>query len=310
MQFPEFLLMNSFPDFREPGFDMIAYNKVFEIKNVIIHALSKNVSFAEHWGPLSVKYTIKGTEHYRCSNRFYTVDKNNYLILNTGQYYSSYIYSDTDAESFTINFSTEFLQNALQGFFIDFDEPLSRSDFEFIEKLYTPGVQLNTVLKKLYNVSVSRSPDTNILRELYYNLMESLLLEQTNLRKEVRKINAVKYSTQIELYKRLNYAKDFIHCCYMNDIDLHILASVACLNSAYFLREFKKYFGLTPHQCVMAERLTAARRLFQSTSCSIKDICFKVGYHDATSFSKLFKRTFHSSPENFRKTNKKSLFTS
>src|SRR5262249_7390422 len=103
----DFFLMKGFPNFQEPGFDLAAYNKTFESNNVIIHASAKDVSYAEHWGPLSVKCSIKGIEHYECNNRFYSVDKGHYLIFNDGQYYSSYIYSDVGTESFTINFSIE-----------------------------------------------------------------------------------------------------------------------------------------------------------------------------------------------------------
>src|ERR1700749_3124851 len=105
-----FFIMKSFPDFHQPYFDVKEYNKKFEQNNVIIHASSKNVCYAEHWGPLSIKCTIKGIEHYQCNNRFYSVDKNCYLVFNNGQYYSSYIYSETETESFTINFSNDFQQ--------------------------------------------------------------------------------------------------------------------------------------------------------------------------------------------------------
>jgi hypothetical protein len=49
-----FFLMNDFPDFNGSCFDIAEYNKTFKKKNVIINAISKDVSYAEHWGPLSV----------------------------------------------------------------------------------------------------------------------------------------------------------------------------------------------------------------------------------------------------------------
>src|SRR5882672_8292270 len=112
----DFHIMKSFPDFHASCFDIIAYNKTFEKKNVIIHASAKDVSYSEHWGPLSIKCAIKGIEHYQCNGRFYSVDSNNYLIFNDGQYYSSHIYSKTGTESFTVNFSGDFRREALQGF--------------------------------------------------------------------------------------------------------------------------------------------------------------------------------------------------
>ena len=292
--------MKSFPNFNQSCFDIAEYNKTFEKKNVIIHASAKDVSYAEHWGPLSIKCTVKGVEHYQCNNRFYSVDKDAYLLFNGGQYYSSYIYSDAETESFTVNFSSQFQQSVLQGLTNKIDESHSIKSFECIEKLYKHDEAITPLLKKLYQVSVVKNPDVEFITEVYYSLLENLFLQQTKLKHEIRKIKAVKYSTQVELYKRLNYARDFIHSCYMKEISLNDIASVACLNTAYFLREFKKYFGLTPHQYTMQRRLNAARHLLKTTSKSIAEICFEVGYSDVTSFSKLFKKTFSLTPAAYR----------
>lgn len=305
----DFFIMNSFPDFNKSCFDINEYNKIFEKKNVIIHALAKDVSYAEHWGPLSIKCAVKGVEHYQCNNRFYSVDKDAYLVFNSGQYYSSYIYSDAETESFTVNFSSQFQETFLQGFTNNLEESYNLESFECIEKLYKHGETITPLLKKLYQATVIKNPDVEFITEVYYSLLENLFLQQAKLKHEIRKVKAIKYSTQIELYKRLNYAKDFIHSCYMKEISLNDIASVACLNNAYFLREFKKYFGLTPHQYIIQKRLYAAQNLLDTTSNSIAEICFEVGYNDVTSFSKLFKKNFSLTPGEYRLTKQKNQFS-
>jgi len=306
----DFFIMNNFPDFHEACFDIGEYNKTFEKKNVIIHASSKDVSYPEHWGPLSIKCTIKGIEHYQCNNRFYSVDKDAYLVFNDSQYYSSYIYSDTETESFTVNFSSQFQQCVLQGLTNKIDESHSIKDFECIEKLYMHDDFMTPLLKTLYQASIVKNQNVDFITEVYYSLFESLFLQQAKLKHEIKKVKAVKYSTQVELYKRLNYAKDFIQSCYMKEINLNDIASVACLNNAYFLREFKKYFGLSPHQYIIQLRLNAAKNLLETTSKGIAEICFEVGYSDVTSFSKLFKKNFSLTPAMYRMSKmKKSIFT-
>lgn len=291
-------IMRSFPNFHGSSFDLNQYNKTFEEKNVIIHASSKHVEYGEHWGPLSMKCVIKGVEHYECNGRFYNVDKDSYLILNDGQYYSSYIYSDSTAESFTINFAPAFVQRSLRA--ADFEERQEPKSFEFIEKLYAHDGIAMPLLTSLYWQAAAEIPDTELINETYHTLFSYLLLQQEQLKGEIRRIKARKYSTQVELYKRLNYAKDFIHSCYMDEITLDKLASVACLNSVYFLREFKKYFTVTPHQYVMKRRLEAAKKLLETTTFSIADICYAVGYRDVTSFNKLFRKNFLLAPGAYR----------
>ncbi len=306
----DLFIMKSFPDFHESYFDIDEYNRTFEKKNVIIHASAKDVGYAEHWGPLSIKCTIKGTEHYQCGNRFYSVNEDHYLIFNDGQYYSSYIYSDTGTESFTINFSSTFQQCVLESFGEDFETTNKIKTYEFIEKCYKHNDLVTPLVMKLYRTTLIKNPDHYLITELYFLLLEKLLFQQEKLRNEIMKIEAVKYSTQVELYKRLNYAKDFIESCYMNEIELKTLAKVACMNKAYFLREFKKYFGVTPYQYIIRQRLKAARQMLETIRCTITEICFAVGYRDLVSFCKLFKKSFNVTPEQYQKSFiKKSFFT-
>jgi AraC-like DNA-binding protein len=96
----------------------------------------------------------------------------------------------------------------------------------------------------------------------------------------------------------------------MNEIELKTLAKVACMNKAYFLREFKKYFGVTPYQYIIRQRLKAARQMLETIRCTITEICFAVGYRDIVSFCKLFKKSFNVTPEQYQKSFiKKSFFT-
>src|ERR1700760_2194858 len=92
-QTDDIIIIDKFPDYKARGFDEAAHDKQFLDHNVIIHAEGKNVYFPEHWGPLSIKCCIEGTENYTIGSRFYSVHPNNFLVLNEGQYYSSHIYS-------------------------------------------------------------------------------------------------------------------------------------------------------------------------------------------------------------------------
>jgi AraC family transcriptional regulator len=309
-------IMKDFPDFTERGFDIEQYNQRFKKNNVLIHARSADVSYPEHWGCLSVKCAFGGNEYYQSNGRFYAVNDSNYLIFNEGKTYSSYIFSDKPVESFTVNFSS-YLEGTIAASLVAtaaqmLDDPEYRLDkkIEFTEKLYTHDDKISPVLSQLYHLSLTAKPGNNTITELYYSLLEKMLLVQADVNKEIKKIEAVKSSTKAEIYKRLHYAKDFIESCYMNNITLEQLAAVACLNSAYLLRQFKKYFGVTPYQCIIQKRLAAAKILLETSGKTVTDICYAVGYEDPTSFTKLFKQYFQLTPEKYRMAfQKKSIFT-
>lgn len=295
-------LMKDFPDFNAVGFDMDRYNQRFREGNVIIHARSADVAYPSHWGCLSIKCAYGGNEYYEANNTIYAVNDDGFLILNEGQTYSSFIYSESPVESFTINFSDLFVRTLLVSLFAGADHMLADRGYavsgptEFAERLYRHDKQVSPVLSRLYRLSFALSPDEQAITEAYYLLLERMLSLQGRVKEEMQRVSAAKDSTRKELYKRLHYAKDYIESCYMNNISLPELAGVACLNAAYFLRQFKRYFGITPHQFLTQKRMRVAKRLLETTDRSVTDICYSVGYADASSFIKLFKLYYGVTP--------------
>src|ERR1044071_7125355 len=102
------LLMDEFPDFNEPGFDIDLYNERFYNSNVVIRASAREVQYPLHWGPLSVKCSLNGEEHYRSGDSHYAVDEDHFLVFNNGKMYSSWIDSSTQVDSLTLNITPRF----------------------------------------------------------------------------------------------------------------------------------------------------------------------------------------------------------
>lgn len=299
-------IMKQFPDFSAAGFDIELYNERFRQKNVIIHARSSDIAYPEHWGCLSIKCAFGGTEYYEANNTQYGVGDDRYLILNEGKTYSSYIFSETPVESYTINFSNRFAGIVMSGLIsgaakmADDPEWLPGALPEFAEKLYRHDGRISPVLAGLYRLSSAVQPDESAIEEAYCFLLERMLLLQALVDREVRKVEVVKDSTRKELYKRLHYARDYMESCYMKPVSLQELAGIACLNTAYFLRQFKRIFGMTPHRYLMRRRVEVAGQLLVTTSKPVTEICYGVGYEDLTSFIRLFRQHYGLTPEKYR----------
>ncbi len=296
-----YLLMSSFPSFAVKDFDIDQYNERFKRANVIINASSRQVAYAEHWGCFSVKCVLNGTEYYKVGSRVYGVSNNNFLILNEGTYYSSYIDSKENVESFTINFSDAFIHQYFNG--ISENTALMETERSvsapFNEKLYDK-TSIAPILDRLR--SAANEMDSRLLEveEQYYQLFHQLLMQQKALINEIGKVKVVKTATKMEIYKRLHIAKDYIDSCYQEDVTLEKLASITFMNSAYLLRQFKSYFNITPRQYLIKRRMEAAARLLKLDSKSVTAVCHEVGYNDLTSFGKLFKFFYACTPEKFR----------
>ena len=114
------------------------------------------------------------------------------------------------------------------------------------------------------------------------------------------------YSQQIqrlqeELYPRENLtrriirAKQFIDHHYEKQIDLEAISGKAYVSKYHFIRLFKRYYGLTPHQYLTRVRIAKAKELLRD-GMTVQRVCFAVGYDSITSFSALFKRMTGTTP--------------
>src|SRR3954453_7469587 len=83
-------------------------------------------------------------------------------------------------------------------------------------------------------------------------------------------------------------------------LTLEDLASVACLSPSHFNRVFCRLIGIPPGEFLSALRFQAAQRLLLTTSLSVTDICFEVGYTSIGSFTSRFTHLVGLSPRLLR----------
>ncbi len=83
-------------------------------------------------------------------------------------------------------------------------------------------------------------------------------------------------------------------------LTLEDLASEACLSPSHFHRVFRRLIGIPPGEFLSALRFQMARRLLLTTSLSVTDICFEVGYTSIGSFTSRFTRLVGLSPRLLR----------
>ena len=300
----DIFLINSFPDFTAPGFDIDRYNNLFVENNVIINARSSHVRYEEHWGPLSLKFAFGGREQYRIKNKTLSVDDHRFLIVNEGSYYSSSIRSENTVESFTINFSHSLVRSAISLFrrtvedHLDQRESSERTEPYFEEHLYPHDPRLYRSVLLLRRLSLSPYAHTHRILEVFYESLAVMFSLHSKVGKKIDTMSPVKDSTKRELYRRLSAAQDFMYSCYDQPLTLKQISDVACLAPAYFLRQFKKNIGITPHQFLTERRMLKASELIRKKSFSVSRACIEVGFDDVSSFSKLYKKRFGFSPSN------------
>ncbi len=80
----------------------------------------------------------------------------------------------------------------------------------------------------------------------------------------------------------------FIEAGLTRRLSLNDLAHVAALSPFHFARCFKATTGLAPHQYVLARRIELAKRLIMTTSQSVVEVAWSVGFENISHFRRPF----------------------
>ena len=298
--------IKDFPSTTEFEYDEDLWYRQHGDAFVIINCHSSQIYYPEHWTPLSLKCAFNGKEFYKLKNTTYAVTEENFLIMNQGSRYASYILSDSLTESFTLNFTQHNLKvlstaNGRSGSQL-LDDPftLNNDSTNFIEKLYSYNPIITSYIQQLKKIISPQGADNAAVIELFYFILGEIYQLNCIAIKEADSIAARKKTTRHELYKRLSVAKDYIRSCYYQEITLEQLAANCYLNTFYLLREFKKFYHITPHQYLTKVRLHEAEKLILRSTMQIAHIAHEVGFEDASSFTRLFRKQYGASPYLYR----------
>lgn len=79
------------------------------------------------------------------------------------------------------------------------------------------------------------------------------------------------------------------------------LAKMASISTCYYIRKFKQYRTVTPHQYLQTVRLRSSKLMLATTSRSIEEIAYNCGFCNASHFIAAFHKQMQLTPLEFRK---------
>ncbi|HEY0680448.1 MAG TPA: AraC family transcriptional regulator [Chitinophagaceae bacterium] len=179
------------------------------------------------------------------------------------------------------------------------NEPI---DFSYIERLHLKTDAINNHLQLLPLLGNSCSSFHSLKADAIIRLiLEELLISNIHAAKRALKLDVIKKTTRVELFRRLVLSREWIEANYFLPVTLSQMASVAMLNSQHFLRMFSQCYDITPHKFLVQVRLEQSKKRLAETGESIIDICTGVGFESVSTFTGLFKKRFGISPGEFRR---------
>lgn len=301
------MYFTSLPDHAKPGFDEQLHFSKFKKHNIVFNALSSYSHCDDHVGCLSFKTVLSGEEWYGVNSRKIAVRPGQFLMLNDDQNYSCQIDTHESVRCLSVFFKKEFassvFHDTLHGTEILLDDPFNqgKNTLEFFQNLNNIDPELQLQLSGLIAVLDSASYDNTLMDERLVFLLRHLIQTHKAEAKYAGKVNALKASTQKEVYKRLCIAKDVLHSSYMDNPDLNVLSNIACLSVSQLVIQFKAVFQVTPHQYLSQLKLERAAELLKFTNKPVHEITWLCGFENVSAFCRAFKSAHGVQPLNFRR---------
>lgn len=102
-------------------------------------------------------------------------------------------------------------------------------------------------------------------------------------------------------------AQEFIENNYENKLNVENIAERVHLNERSFLRRFKKATSNTPLEYIQRVRVEAAKKKLESTTDTIMEVMFSIGYKDEKAFRNTFKKYSGLAPKEYQKKYNKEM---
>lgn len=94
--------------------------------------------------------------------------------------------------------------------------------------------------------------------------------------------------------------RDFIIANLENDLSIDLIAGEAGASTSTIQRHFKEHFGITIFSFIRQKRLEAARAALATEGIPVSKAAHLAGYHNVSSFTTAFRKTFGITPKQAR----------
>lgn len=254
---------------------------------------------------LSLRFVFSGNENYCIGRRNLAIYPDSFLILNKGTQYSSIIDCASPVQAFVISFDEQFIEDLKRRRLAKGDKLFktdnSRPEAGFNETIFPlKGDMLFNIQRLKYHLDCGVQDERLINQYLDHCLVSYFRISNEEISQKAERLNFLNRSTKMEIFRRLNLAKEYMYTNYNRNIGLNELAEYSCLSVNHMLRTFKQAFDLTPHQFLVQLRLQRAQVLLKNTDYPVNEVVNLIGFECPSSFIRLFREHFQTTPLKYR----------
>ncbi len=175
-------------------------------------------------------------------------------------------------------------------------------NFDYAQRALKLGV-LDFILKPVEEEELEEAVNKAIshINEKKGNLNKTVILEKKVHRLSAEYIKLDKNEFDYIKNDKIRKALKYIHENFNKTISLNDVCDAVIINISYFSQVFKSELGIGFNQYLMDLRFNEAKRLLEKEKdLKIGDISMIVGFHDCNYFSRLFKKKFNCTAQEYR----------
>ena len=98
---------------------------------------------------------------------------------------------------------------------------------------------------------------------------------------------------------KLHPVLEYIHAHLDQNLSLAELATITKISPNYFLTQFKRSTGLSPHQYIIHQQIDKAKVMLIRNNMAIADVAYELGFSHQSHFTRYFKRQVGVTPKQF-----------
>lgn len=284
-----------------------SHQRMDVLENGIAMVRRTQIDSEPHVTRLTIRVNLSGQQRYIVDGRPHFIDPHSYLIMNAGQTYQTAFAADCEQDmifvAFQPDYAAEYLRSSTTPDIALLDNPLPGTvqTLQFFDRAYPMTTDIHGLFDRLRHHYYTPPAADLDYDALYMALLERLLQARRDTLRQTANIGAQRPGTRIELYRRLDLARAYIHANLSSALTLDVIAGQACLSKFHFARAFREAFGLSPYRYITRQRLVRAAHLLTSTGQHAARICMEVGFEDPASFGRLFRTHYGITPGAYRK---------
>lgn len=268
--------------------------------NVIMHATEQEVVRDDIRGPLSIFTNWSGYSELSVDIKRVRLSPEVFFLTNVGQYYTLEIHEKTPTQTANIHFGEKFSREALRTIPLAPERLLEGDGSPGVQTFYNRVVPVGPAFRQI--IASLLTPGNTSLQEDQglYELLILISQDEASLQRMQQSIKALKASTKTEITRRLLQVTDYLYTHPEANPTLEELSRISCLSKFHFLRLFKIAYGQSPHKFITSIKMLKAQQLLRTETADVKAIAHRLGFENASSFSRLFNHFTGAYPTAFR----------